>query len=90
MLLANVLSLVGCGKKDSESMQTDLERLMDDAEETFGGGGEPDATDDYESAEEYADDIDSSEDEDTGSWNGEVYTPNGMMLLSARVFFNLF
>lgn len=70
MLLANVLSLTGCGKKDSESMQTDLERLMDDSEEMFGGGGESDATED---AEYYVDGIDGSDGEDTGSWMGEVY-----------------
>lgn len=57
MILANVCSLTGCGKKESESKQTDLERLMEDAEDT----------------EYYVDGIDGSDGEDTGSWNGEVY-----------------
>lgn len=57
MILANVCSLTGCGKKASESKQTDLERLMEDAEDT----------------EYYVDGIDGSDGEDTGSWNGEVY-----------------
>lgn len=65
MFLANVFSLTGCGKKESESVQTDMERLMEDAEETFGGAGESDA------AGNDADGI--ADGEDTGSWNGEVY-----------------
>lgn len=73
MLLVNVFSLTGCGKKESESVQTDMERLMEDAEETFGETGELDVAGDYENVEDYADDIESSDGEDISSWNGEVY-----------------
>lgn len=69
MILANVFSLTGCGKKESDSMQSDIEGLMEDAEET-GGIDEADV---YESEEEFVDDTASSDGEDTGSWSGGVY-----------------
>lgn len=69
MILANVFSLTGCGKKESDSMQSDIEGLMEDAEE-IGGIDEADV---YESEEEFVDDTASSDGEDTGSWSGGVY-----------------
>lgn len=68
LLSAGVLTLAGCGKEKDEGLKTDLEDLMEDAQETFGGTEDDGGSDDYDRMD--AADL---EEETEGSWRGDCY-----------------
>lgn len=72
LLAASVLSMAGCGKKKDEGLKADLEDLMDDAQETFGGTEDADGADDYDSMD-LADDSSLGEEGGAASWRGDCY-----------------
>ena len=68
-----VLALTGCGRKESGSMQADLENLMTDAEKTFGETKKSEAADNYEGMEDSADGTDYGAEGDIAGWRGDIY-----------------
>lgn len=71
LLFVGILSLAGCGKKKDEGLKADLEDLMDDAQETFGGTEDSGETDDY--GLDSADDLSAGEEGDAAGWRGDCY-----------------
>lgn len=72
LLAASALSMAGCGKKKDEGLKADLEDLMDDAQETFGGTEDADGADDYDSMD-LADDSSLGEEGSAASWRGDCF-----------------
>lgn len=73
MAVIAVLTLTGCGRKESGSMQADLENLMTDAVETFGETKKSEAADNYEGMEDSADGTDYGAEGDIAGWRGDIY-----------------
>lgn len=68
--LISVVTLAGCGKKKDEGLKTELEDLMEDAQETFGETGDS-SEEDYDGTD--SDDDANSREDDASSWRGDCY-----------------
>lgn len=72
LLAVSIFALTGCGKKQDEGLKTELEDLMEDAQETFGETEDSYDADDYSGMEDSANDADAGEG-DASSWRGDCY-----------------
>lgn len=72
LALVSVFALTGCGKKKDEGLKTDLEDLMEDAQETFGETEDSYDLDDSDVYEGTDDAVD-AEEGDASSWRGDCY-----------------
>lgn len=72
LLAVSIFALTGCGKKQDEGPKTELEDLMEDAQETFGETEDSYDADDYSGMEDSANDADAGEG-DASSWRGDCY-----------------
>ena len=68
LMVAAVLALAGCGKKENEGVRSDWEDLMEDAQETFGETDESDTADGYEDEA----DADYGAEGDMKGWRGDT------------------
>lgn len=72
LALVSVFALTGCGKKKDEGLKTDLEDLMEDAQETFGETEDSYDLDDSDVYEGTDDAVD-AEEGDASGWRGDCY-----------------
>lgn len=69
LALVSAFALTGCGKKKNEDLKTELEDLMEDAQETFG---ETEDSCDLDDSDVY-EGSDDAEEGDASSWRGDCY-----------------